>query len=140
MPLATSQPDVVAAMDRIEPGMGCCRVAREHVGLSCDRGQQLACGRAALACRLDRAPEDAGRLFKSLMSTFPDRLAMFAGEAVQAGCVDAFIRVAARVCAALPTKAERHSFRDQFAGCITADDLSAFDTQMAAEWRRLRGK
>lgn len=137
---ATSQPDVGAAMDRIEPGMDCCRIAREHVGLSCDRGQQLACGRTALACRLKRAPEDAGRLFKSLISTFPDRLAIFADEAIQAGRVDAFVRVAARVCAALPTKAERHSFRDQFAGCIPVDDLSAFDTQMAAEWRRLRGK
>ncbi len=74
------------------------------------------------------------------MSTFPDRVAIFADEAIQAGRVDAFVRVAARVCAALPTKAERHSFRDQFADQIPADDLSAFDTQMAAEWRRLRGK
>ncbi|MFJ1212285.1 hypothetical protein [Burkholderia pyrrocinia] len=127
-------------MERFKPGMGCCRVSREHVELCCGHAQQLACATAALAHRLDTAPEQAGRFIADLMSTFPDCIAVFLAQALRVGRVDAFNAAAARMCAALPTKAERHAFRDQIVGQLSAADLSAFDERMTAEWRRLRGK
>ncbi|WP_082874870.1 hypothetical protein [Burkholderia sp. MSMB1589WGS] len=109
------------------PGMGCCRVAREQVQLCCERPYQLACGVAALAYRIEAAPEQAGRLFVSLISTFPDRVALF-------------IERASLSCAALPTKTERHAFRNQIVGRLSAANLEIFDESMSTEWRRLRGK
>ncbi len=127
MPLETLPRGGVADMQRFMPDMGCCRVAREQVQLCCDRPNQIACGVAALAYRFETAPEQAGRLFVSLISTFPDRVALF-------------IERAALSCAALPTKAERHTFRNQIAGRLSASDLAIFDELMSTEWRRLRGK
>ncbi|KVD74001.1 hypothetical protein WS62_07805 [Burkholderia sp. ABCPW 14] len=114
-------------MQRFMPDMGCCRIAREQVQLCCDRSEQIACAVAALTYRFETAPEQAGRLFISLISTFSDRVALF-------------IERAALPCAALPTKAERHAFRNQIAGCLSSADLAIFDELMSAEWRRLRGK
>ncbi|MGU7780439.1 hypothetical protein [Burkholderia sp. PU8-34] len=127
-------------MERFKPGMGCCRVAREQVELCCGSAQQLACATAALAHRFDTAPDQAVRFLADVMSTFPDRIAVFLAEAQRIGRVGAFNVAAARMCAALPTKAERHAFRDQIVGLLCAADLSAFDERMTAEWRRLRGK
>ncbi|AXF21368.1 hypothetical protein CUJ89_13335 [Burkholderia pyrrocinia] len=127
-------------MERFKPGMGCCRVAREQVELCCGHAQQLACATAALAERFDVAPDQSGRLLADLIATFPDRIGVFLAEAQRVGRVDAFNVTAARMCAALSTKAERHAFRDQIVGQLCAADLSAFDERMTAEWRRLRGK
>ncbi|AOJ62941.1 hypothetical protein WJ32_11000 [Burkholderia ubonensis] len=127
-------------MERFKRGMACCKVDRESVGLGCSYEQQLACGKGRLAGCFARTPEHAGRLLSGLISTFPDRLAAMHEEAVRAGRVRLFIERAAPICAALPTKSERHAFRDQIAGQMCAADLSDFDDQMSAEWRRLRGK
>ncbi|MBR8174867.1 hypothetical protein [Burkholderia ambifaria] len=127
-------------MERFKPGMGCCRLAREQVELCCGYAQQLACAVTALAERLDTAPDRAGCFLADLLTTFPDRLAVFVPETRRTGRVDVFIETAARACAALPTKAERHAFRDQIVGSLCAADLSTFDERMSAEWRRLRGK
>lgn len=127
MPPVTLLPAGVADMQRFMPGMGCCRVAREQVQLCCERPYQLACGIAALAYRIEVAPEQARRLFVSLISTFPDRVALF-------------IERAALSCAALPTKGERHAFRNQILGRLSAADLAMFDELMSAEWHRLRAK
>lgn len=140
MPPVTSPHVDVVVMERFRPGMGCCRVAREQVGLCCGHGQQLACAATALARHFDTAPDRGGRFLADLLSTFPDRLAVFVAEAQRAGRVDVFITTAARVCAALPTKAERHAFRDQIVGALSTADLSTFDERMSAEWRRLRGR
>ncbi|KVN27957.1 hypothetical protein WJ63_14250 [Burkholderia pyrrocinia] len=127
-------------MERFKPGMGCCRVAREQVELCCGYGNQLACATSALAYRFDTVPDHVGRLLSDLLSTFPDRLAAFLAEAERVGRIDVFIEIAARSCAALPTKAERHAFRNQIVGRFCAADLAVFDERMTAEWRRLRGK
>lgn len=127
MPPVTLLPAGVADMQRFMPDMGCCRVAREQMQLCCDRPNQIACGVAALAHRFETAPEQAGRLFVSLISTFPGHVALF-------------IERAALPCAALPTKTERHAFRNQIAGRLSAEDLAIFDESMSTEWRRLRGK
>lgn len=140
MPLGTSRSVGGADMERFKPSMGCCRVAREQVELCCGYGDQLACATSALAYRFDTAPDHVGRLLSDLLSTFPDRLAVFLAEAERVGSVEVFVGIAARSCAALPTKAERHAFRDQIVGRLCPADLSAFDDQMSAEWRRLRGK
>ncbi|QGA38205.1 hypothetical protein GAS19_11655 [Burkholderia glumae] len=125
-------------MERFKPGMTCCRVAREHVGLCCERSQQLACAVTALAQRLEAGP--APRFLADVMAAFPDRIGVFLEESQRVEQVDAFITTAALVCAALPTKAERHAFRDQIVGQLNAADLCAFDDRMCSEWRRLRGK
>ncbi|RKT99799.1 hypothetical protein C7H84_28990 [Burkholderia sp. Nafp2/4-1b] len=127
-------------MERFKPDMGCCRVAREQAELCCGHAQQLACATAALAHRFDTAPDQAGRILADVMSTFPDRIAVFLAEALRVRRFDVFSASAARICASLPTKAERHAFRDQIVGSLCAADLSTFDERMSAEWRRLRGK
>ncbi|RKT99028.1 hypothetical protein C7H84_33865 [Burkholderia sp. Nafp2/4-1b] len=127
-------------MERFKRGMGCCRAEREHIGLGCSPEQQLACAVTTLASRLQCAPDDAGRLLSELIATFPDRLAALLAEANDAGCVRLFIERAARACAALATKMERHAFRDQLTHRLCALDLAAFDDLMSVEWRRLRGK
>ncbi|BEV51987.1 hypothetical protein BconGalA64_44870 [Burkholderia contaminans] len=120
--------------------MGCCRPDREHIGLCCSPEQQSACAVTTLASRFEYAPAEAGRLLSELLATFPDRLAPILAEANVAGRVRLFIERAARACAALATKAERHAFRDQLTDRLCALDLAAFDDLMSAEWRRLRGK
>ncbi|WP_081068281.1 hypothetical protein [Burkholderia stagnalis] len=127
-------------MERFKRGMGCCRPAREQVGLCCSPEQQSACARMTLASRFEHASADAGRLLSDLVATFPDRLAPLLAEANEAGHVRLFVERAARACAALATKTERHAFRDQLADRLCALDLAAFDDLMSAEWRRLRGK
>ncbi|KWI47254.1 hypothetical protein WM06_24535 [Burkholderia cepacia] len=127
-------------MERFKSGMGCCRPDREHIGLCCSPEQQLACAVTTLASRFECAPAEAGRLLSELIATFPDRLAPILTEANAAGRVRLFIERAARACAALATKAERHAFRDQLTDRLCALDLAAFDDLMSAEWRRLRGK
>lgn len=127
-------------MERFKPGMGCCRVCREQVGLCCSKEQQLACATSALAFQFDTAPDWVVRFLPDLFATFPDRIAVFLAEAHRAGDVATFIKCAARSCAALPTKPDRHAFRDQLISSLCALDLAAFDDQMSAEWRRLRGK
>lgn len=140
MPRAISPSVAAADMERFKPGMGCCRVAREQAELCCGYPQQLTCATAALAYRFDTAPDEVGRFLADIMSTFPDRIAVFLAEAERVGRVDLFIVVAARLCGALPTKPERHAFRNQIVGQLCEADLSAFDERMSAEWRRLRGK
>lgn len=120
--------------------MGCCRPEREQIGLCCSPEQQLACAATRLASRFECAPTEAGRLLSELIATFPDRLAPILAEASAAGRVRLFVERAARPCAALATKAERHAFRDQLTDRLCALDLAAFDDSMSAEWRRLRGK
>ncbi|MCR5892611.1 MULTISPECIES: hypothetical protein [Burkholderia] len=127
-------------MERFKPDMACCRPDRERVGLCCSREQQVTCARTTLAFRFECAPADAGRLLSELIATFPDRLAPILAEANAAGRVRLFVERAARPCAALATKAERHAFRDQLTDRLCALDLAAFDDSMSAEWRRLRGK
>ena len=127
-------------MERFKPGMGCCRPDREHIGLCCSPEQRLACAVTTLASRFEYAPAEAGRLLSELIATFPDRLAPILAEANAAGRVRLFVEQAARPCAALATKAERHAFRDQLTDRLCALDLAAFDDSMSAEWRRLRGK
>ncbi|MCO1349972.1 hypothetical protein L0Z31_21150 (plasmid) [Burkholderia vietnamiensis] len=127
-------------MERFKHGMGCCRPDRERVGLCCSPEQQVTCAVTKLASRFECAPADAGRLLSELIATFPDRLAPILAEANAAGRVRLFIERAARPCAALATKAERHAFRDQLTDRLCALDLAAFDDSMSAEWRRLRGK
>ncbi|TDA43908.1 hypothetical protein [Burkholderia pyrrocinia] len=127
-------------MERFKHGMECCRPDRERVGLCCSPEQQVTCGVTTLASRFECAPADAGRLLSELIATFPDRLAPILAEANAAGRVRLFIERAARPCAALATKAERHAFRDQLTDRLCALDLAAFDDSMSAEWRRLRGK
>ncbi|MGG5542984.1 hypothetical protein P4G95_14495 [Burkholderia vietnamiensis] len=127
-------------MERFKPGMGCCRPVREQIGLCCSPEQQLACAVTTLASRFECAPAEAGRLLAELIATFPDRLAPILAEASEAGRVRPFVERAARACAALATKAERHAFRDQLTDCLCALDLAAFDDLMSTEWRRLRGK
>ncbi|RQT53798.1 hypothetical protein DF043_27785 [Burkholderia cepacia] len=127
-------------MERLKPGMGCCRPERERIDLCCSREQQLACAVTKLAFRFERAPADAARLLSDLIATFPDRLAPILAEASAAGHARLFVERAARACAALATKAERHAFRDQITDRLCALDLAAFDDSMSAEWRRLRGK
>lgn len=127
-------------MERFKPGMGCCRPDRERVGLCCSREQQLACAVTTLVSRFERAPVEAGRLLSELIATYPDRLAPILAEASAAGRVRLFVERAARACAALATKAERHAFRDQLTDRLCALDLAAFDDSMSVEWRRLRGK
>ncbi|MBN3779203.1 hypothetical protein G3O06_16825 [Burkholderia sp. Ac-20345] len=127
-------------MERFKSGMGCCRPEREHIGLCCSPEQRLACAVTALAFRFECAPAEAGRLLSELIATFPDRLASILAEAIAAGCARVFVERAARACAALATKAERHAFRDQLTDRLCAQDLAAFDDSMSAEWRRLRGK
>ncbi|WP_081086666.1 hypothetical protein [Burkholderia stagnalis] len=127
-------------MERFKRGMGCCRPAREQVGLCCSPEQQSACARTTLASRFGHAPADAGRLLSDLVATFPDRLAPLLAEANEAAHVRLFVERAARACAALATKTERHAFRDQLTDRLCALDLAAFDDLMSAEWRRLRGK
>ncbi|MGY4832001.1 hypothetical protein [Burkholderia pyrrocinia] len=127
-------------MERFKPDMACCRPDRERVGLCCSREQQVTCARTTLASRFECAPVDAGRLLSELIATFPDRLAPILAEANVAGRVRLFVERAARPCAALATKAERHAFRDQLIDRLCALDLAAFDDSMSTEWRRLRGK
>ncbi|KWF94011.1 hypothetical protein WL93_09605 [Burkholderia diffusa] len=127
-------------MERFKQGMACCRPDRERVGLCCTPEQQLTCARTTLASRFECAPAEAGRLVSELIATFPDRLAPIFEEANAAGRVRLFIERAARPCAALATKAERHAFRDQLTDRLCALDIAAFDDLMSAEWRRLRGK
>ncbi|MBU9617637.1 hypothetical protein KTE47_08400 [Burkholderia multivorans] len=127
-------------MERFKPGMRCCRVAREQVELCCSYSQQLACATARLSHRFATAPDDVGRFLGDLMATFPDRVAVFLAEAERVGRVDMFIAAAARFCAALPTKPDRHAFRDQIVDQLRDAELSVFDECMSAEWRRLRGK
>ncbi|WP_257744628.1 hypothetical protein [Burkholderia glumae] len=127
-------------MERFKQGMACCRPDRERVGLCCSPEQQLTCARTTLASRFECAPADAGRLVSELIATFPDRLAPILEEATAAGRVRLFVERAARPCAALATKAERHAFRDQLTDRLCTLDLAAFDDSMSAEWRRLRGK
>ena len=140
MLLATSPRVAVVVMERFKPDMACCRPDRERVGLCCSREQQVTCARTTLASRFECAPADAGRLLSELIATFPDRLAPILAEANVAGRVRLFVERAARPCAALATKAERHAFRDQLTDRLCALDLAAFDDSMSAEWRRLRGK
>lgn len=141
MPPAVSRQSVgVADMERFKQGMACCRPDRERIGLCCSLEQQLTCARTTLASRFEHAPADAGRLVSELIATFPDRLAPILEEANAAGRVRLFVERAARPCAALATKAERHAFRDQLTDRLCALDLAAFDDSMSAEWRRLRGK
>lgn len=140
MLLATSPRVAVVVMERFKPDMACCRPDRERVGLCCSREQQVTCARTTLASRFECAPADAGRLLSELMATFPDRLAPILAEANVAGRVRLFVERAARACAALATKTERHAFRDQLTDRLCALDLAAFDDSMSAEWRRLRGK
>ncbi|AOL04157.1 hypothetical protein [Burkholderia contaminans] len=127
-------------MERFKSGMGCCRPEREQIGLCCSAEQQLACAVTTLASRFECAPAEAGRLLSELIATFPDRLAPILAEASAVGNVRSFVDRAARACAALATKAERHAFRDQLTDRLCALDLAAFDDSMSAEWRRLRGK
>jgi hypothetical protein len=127
-------------MERFKSGMGCCRPEREQIGLCCSTDQQLACAVTTLASRFECAPVEAGRLLSELIATFPDHLAPILSEASAAGNARAFVDRAARACAALATKAERHAFRDQLTDRLCALDLAAFDDSMSAEWRRLRGK
>ncbi|WP_175981400.1 hypothetical protein [Burkholderia sp. BCC1630] len=127
-------------MERFKQGMACCRPDRERIGLCCSREQQLTCARTTLASRFECAPAEAGRLLSELIATFPDRLAPILAEAIAAGRARFFIERAARACAALATKAERHAFRDKLTDLLCAPDLAAFDDSMSAEWRRLRGK
>lgn len=127
-------------MERFTIGMTCCKAGRVSVGLACSREQQLSCGTGRLAWCFEQAPESAGGLLSDLISTFPDSLAAILAVAEGAGMVRQFIERASRVCAALPNKTERHAFRDQITGHLSAGDLAAFDDQMTAEWRRLRGK
>ncbi|MBN3823854.1 hypothetical protein G3O00_09525 [Burkholderia sp. Ac-20384] len=127
-------------MERFKSGMGCCRPEREQIGLCCSTDQQLACAVTTLASRFECAPAEAGRLLSELIATFPDRLAPILAEANAVGRVRLFVERAARPCAALATKAERHAFRDQLTDRLCALDLAAFDESMSAEWRRLRGK
>lgn len=127
-------------MARFKFGMGCCRVSREQAELCCEYPQQLACAVSALVFLFKTAPDQAERLLFDLFPAFPDRIATFLAEAELAGMVDTFIACAARSCAALPTKAERHAFRDQISDRLCATDLAAFDDRMSAEWRRMRGK
>lgn len=140
MPLATLLHVAVVVMERFKPGMGCCRPDREQIRLCCSPEQQLACAVTTLASRFECAPADAGRLLAELIATFPNRLAPVLAEASAAGSVRTFIERAARACAALATKPERHAFRDQLTDRLCALDLAAFDDLMSAEWRRLRGK
>ncbi len=140
MLLATSPRVAVVVMERFKPDMACCRPDRERVGLCCSPEQQVTCARTTLASRFECAPADAGRLLSELIATFPDRLAPILAEANVAGRVRLFVERAARPCAALATKAERHAFRDQLTDRLCALDLAAFDDFMSAEWRRLRGK
>ncbi|WP_186230796.1 hypothetical protein [Burkholderia gladioli] len=127
-------------MARFKPGMRCCRPHREQIDLCCSHEQHLACAVTALASRFEYAPAEVGCLLSELIATFPDRLAPILAEAKEAGRVHLFIERAARACAALATKAERHAFRDQLNDRLCAPDLAAFDDLMSAEWRRLRGK
>ncbi|MDN7924473.1 hypothetical protein [Burkholderia vietnamiensis] len=127
-------------MERFKPDMGCCRPDREQIRLCCSPEQQWACAVTTLASRFECAPADAGRLLAELIATFPNRLAPILAEASAAGSVRTFIERAARACAALATKPERHAFRDQLTDRLCALDLAAFDDLMSAEWRRLRGK
>lgn len=140
MLLATSPRVAVVVMERFKPDMACCRPDRERVGLCCSREQQVTCARTTLASRFEFAPADAGRLLSELIATFPDRLAPILAEVNVAGRVRLFVERAARPCAALATKAERHAFRNQLTDRLCALDLAAFDDLMSAEWRRLRGK
>ena len=130
----------VVVMVRFKPSMGCCRPDREQIGLCCSPEAQLACAVTRLASRFQCAPADAGGLLSELIATFPNRLAPLLAEAIEAGQVRLFVDRAARACAALATKAERHAFRDQLTDRLCALDLAAFDDSMSAEWRRLRGK
>ncbi|KAB0686536.1 hypothetical protein [Burkholderia territorii] len=127
-------------MERFKHGMGCCRPERERIDLRCSTEQQLACAVTKLASQFECAPDQAGRLLSELIATFPDRLAPILAEACAAGQVRPFVDRAARACAALATKAERHAFRNQLTDRLCALDLAAFDDLMSAEWRRLRGK
>lgn len=140
MLLATLLHVAVVVMERFKPGMGCCRPDREQIRLCCSPEQQWACAVTTLASRFECAPADAGRLLAELIATFPNRLAPILAEASAAGSVRTFIERAARACAALATKPERHAFRDQLTDRLCALDLAAFDDLMSAEWRRLRGK
>lgn len=141
MQLVPLRPSVgVADMERFKQGMACCRPDRERVGLCCSPQQQLACAVTKLASQFECAPAEAGRLLSELIAAFPDRLAPILAEASAAGKVRPFVERAARACAALATKAERHAFRDQLTDRLCALDLAAFDDLMSAEWRRLRGK
>ena len=139
-PVTSHQSVGVADMERFKQGMACCRPDRERIGLCCSPEQQLTCARTTLASRFECAPAEAGRLLSDLIATFPDRLTPILAEANAAGRVRLFIERAARPCAALATKAERHTFRDQLTDRLCAQDLAAFDDSMSAEWRRLRGK
>jgi hypothetical protein len=120
--------------------MSCCNPHREHVGLSCDVNQQIACGTSALQWMADRNPDLVPQFLASLINAFPDNLALIRQAALRAAVVPLFIERAAVNCAALRTKTERHDFRRQLEGGLSPADLERFDQLMSAEWRRLRGK
>jgi len=103
--------------------MRCSKPARESVQLSCSFADQLACGCAALAYRLDTGPNASARLLDELLNTFPDHLVSLFVVAQRAGRLPQFIDRAARRCAARPTKAGRYAFRNQLASRICAGTL-----------------
>lgn len=125
---------------KFRPGMSCCNPHRERVDLSCDVNQQLACGMSALQWMADRNPDQVSQFLASLIHTFPDNLALIRQAALRAAVVPLFVERTALICAALPTKTERHDFRRQLESGLSPVDLERFDRLMSAEWRRLRGK
>nr|WP_168793013.1 hypothetical protein [Paraburkholderia aromaticivorans] len=120
--------------------MSCCNPHRERVELSCDVNQQLACGMSALQWIADRDPDQVPQFLAALINTFSSNLALIRQAALRAAVVPVFVQRAALICAALPTKTERHDFRRQLEGGLSPADLERFDQLMSTEWRRLRGK
>jgi hypothetical protein len=120
--------------------MSCCKPDRERVGLSCEVNQQLACGKCALQWHADRNPDYTPQFLTALINTFPRDLALVREAALRAAVIPIFVQRAAPVCAALPTKTERHDFRRQLEGGLAPDDLERFDQLMSTEWHRLRRK
>ena len=140
-------------MSRFAPGMACCNRYRTGIGLTCSIEQQLTCAASALKWQSANSPETVQRLVRDLLSTFPAHAAYLRLAAREAEALDVFVDEAALHCAALPTKTERQAYRAALVGtldspayseplttALSADQITRFDTLMAAEWHRLRGK
>lgn len=120
--------------------MACCNPNRVRIGLHCELGQQLACWEGRLSWLAEYRQEEVPQQIEDGLQQFPEYLTFIRLGAKRIDRLDLFMQLAAIRCASLPTKTDRRNFREQLVPLSTDVELQLFDSQMAAEWARLRGK
>ncbi|MGI4856742.1 MAG: hypothetical protein ACRYHA_07425 [Janthinobacterium lividum] len=117
-------------------GMTCCKTARVALGMECDYTSLLGCAYQHLEQAFDLGPLRAEKLLCELLDVFPPQDLLVGVRHI--GCIDAFIAAAAKWCAGLPDKAQRHLFLAGFEADIAPEERECFIGLLTAEWKALR--